>query len=208
MPGVIQQWDLSVLSWLRSCHDPAAIWTAWLVATLAWKGGVFWLIAAALWLKGSRKTAVQMIIALLVGVAEAGILKGLVLRPRPDLYASQQLNIPMPELLSTTHSFPSGHTLLVAAAAAVVIFTYKDWRGWLAGLFVVAIGVTRVFQGMHWPSDVILSVVLGAVAAFVAVKVSGLPLIERFTGQKRAGARAAGAEVTPVAGAEAPRALV
>ncbi len=184
MPSAIQDWDLSVLSSLRSVHDPAVIWVAWLVATLAWKGAAFWAVAAGLWLTGSRSTAAKIVIALLIGVAEAGILKGLVLRPRPDLYASQQLNIPMPELLSTTHSFPSGHTLLAAAAATVIVLTYKDWRAWASALFVVAVGVTRVYQGMHWPSDVILSVILGAVAGIVAIRLASLPFVVRLTGQK------------------------
>ena len=184
MPGLIQSWDLTVLSCLRACHEPAAIWAAWVIASLAWKGIVWWILALALWLRGHRLIAAQLVFALLFASAEAASLKGFVLRPRPDLYASQQLNIPMPELLSTTHSFPSGHTTLAAACAAVVAIRYQGWRAWASLAFVFLCGVARIFQGMHWPSDVLGSVVLGVVAGLLALKVSSWPAVKRLTDKR------------------------
>lgn len=174
---VIQGWDLAVLSSLRDIHHPAVVWTAWLLSSLAWKGVFFWLLAGVLWLRGHRLIAAQMAIALLVGTLEIGALKGMILRPRPDLYASQQLNIPMPELLGTTHSFPSGHTTLAASIAAIVWVSLRDWRTVAACVFVVLVGAARVYQGMHWPSDILGSLVLGAVAGYIAVSVTRLPWV-------------------------------
>ena len=113
----IQAWDVYVLTALRSCHDQWAVWLAWAFATAAWKGFFFWGVAALLLIIGRRLFAVQLAGSLLLGSLLVSALKGVVARPRPDLYSSIQLNIPMPELLSTQHSFPSGHTLLAAAAA-------------------------------------------------------------------------------------------
>lgn len=189
MPGIIQSYDVAILTWLRSFHDPLAIWTAWVFATLAWKGTFFWLIAAGLWFKGYRLPAAQLAVALLIGTVEIGVLKGLVLRPRPDLYTSQTLNIPMPELLSTTHSFPSGHTTLAACTAYILSLTYGGWVTGLSWLFVAAVGVARVFQGMHWTTDVIGSVILGAVAGWLAVIICKHPTLTRFTSAKNRAAK-------------------
>lgn len=84
-------------------------------------------------------------------------------RPRPDLAAH----------LDSVHtaSFPSGHALVVTVAyltlAALVIRFFDDLRVRLYVLFVaifvsVMVGVTRVYLGVHWPSDVAAGWALGA----------------------------------------------
>src|SRR5262249_32098683 len=87
----------------------------------------------------------------------------------------------MPEMLPTQHSFPSGHTLLAAAIMMVLLTRYRDWRAWASVVFVVMVGIARVYQGMHWPSDIVGSVILGVVAGFVAVKISDLPIVRKRT---------------------------
>ncbi len=180
MPEFIQNWDFSVLMSIRSCESSIAVWAAWLAATLAWKGIFFWGLAAVLWLRGQRLIAAEIAVALLLGTIEIGALKGVISRPRPDLYLSLKLNIPMKELLTTAHSFPSGHTTLVAAAAMVLISRWPDWRGWLAVLLVFAVGVARVYQGLHWPTDIAGSIALGVVAGAIAMRLCSLPLVRRF----------------------------
>lgn len=171
--------------WIRSCHDPLAVWSAWAVAAIAWKGVIFWLLAGLIWLRGHRLLGSQLVVALSLATAGVVILKGVILRARPDLYAAQQLNIPMPELLSTTHSFPSGHTL-VAAGAAFVLFRYMpDWRGYLLYLFVLMVGIARIYQGMHWPTDVVGSLILGAMAGYAAFWICDRPFMDRLTGVTR-----------------------
>ena len=183
MPDVIQNWDFSVLMHIRSCESSLAVWAAWLAATLAWKGIFFWVLAALLWVRGQRLIAAEIAVALLLGTIEIGALKGVISRPRPDLYLSLKLNIPMRELLTTAHSFPSGHTTLVAAAATVLISHFKDWRGWLPVLLVVGVGVARVYQGLHWPTDIAGSIVLGVVAGIIALRLSSVPLVKKLCAQ-------------------------
>lgn len=73
-------------------------------------------------------------------------------RVRPDLWLSIA-----PE---TTFSFPSGHAMgSMALAAAVVVLTWSTrWR-WLTltlvSIFVVMVGVSRVYLGVHYPSDIL-----------------------------------------------------
>ena len=73
-------------------------------------------------------------------------------RVRPDLWLSIA-----PE---TSASFPSGHAMgTMAMAAAVVVLCWPTRARWfvlaLAIVFVVSIGVSRLYLGVHFPSDVL-----------------------------------------------------
>ena len=190
-----QGWDLNLLLAVRSHSSPVAVWTAWLFASLAWKGVFSWMMALVFWLRGHRQLATQFVLALGCGTLAIICLKGLVLRPRPDLYAARELNIPMPELLPTQHSFPSGHTLLAAAIMMVLLSRYRDWRAWALVAFVFLVGLSRVYQGMHWPSDIVGSVILGMVAGIFAVKLSELPIVRKLTQDRVAKSKMAAAAV-------------
>ena len=79
------------------------------------------------------------------------VIKPLVARPRPALWASIR-----PE---HTFSFPSGHAMDTAAlAAALVLLGWggraRGW-GWLMVLFSLAVGWARMYLGVHNPSDVL-----------------------------------------------------
>ena len=79
------------------------------------------------------------------------IIKPLVARPRPALWASIR-----PE---HTFSFPSGHAMDTAAVAAALVLLgwggrARGW-GWLMVLFSLAVGWARMYLGVHNPSDVL-----------------------------------------------------
>ncbi|MBF2076246.1 MAG: phosphatase PAP2 family protein [Synechococcales cyanobacterium C42_A2020_086] len=72
-------------------------------------------------------------------------------RARPNLWEHP----PVPEF-----SFPSGHAMLsMGFVMALIVLTWNTrWRGWVAGLgslFVVTIGWTRLYLGVHYPSDIV-----------------------------------------------------
>jgi membrane-associated phospholipid phosphatase len=60
-------------------------------------------------------------------------------------------------------SFPSGHTACSVAAARALSRDYPQ-AGVAAGLAAVAIGISRVAKGAHWPLDVIGGAVIGLAA--------------------------------------------
>lgn len=57
-------------------------------------------------------------------------------------------------------SFPSGHTLH-AVAFTVVTMAFYPALGWLLVPFTAAVAVSRVVLGLHYPSDVLVAIVLG-----------------------------------------------
>ncbi|CEA07142.1 phosphatidylglycerophosphatase B [Arthrobacter saudimassiliensis] len=122
---------------------------------------------------------------LLLAVAAAGSLlmtvtgKALVGRPRPD----RMLAVPPYEVSA---SFPSGHSLnsmVLAGVFAYLVLLYSRSRAVRivavagAALFVVGMGLSRVYLGHHWLTDVLVAWTLGA--AWVAVIITAHQLFLR-----------------------------
>ena len=133
-------------------------------------GLVIWLLRRhakrlALW------TATTMAVGGLLGV----LLKLLVGRNRPDLLD--------PVARATGFSFPSGHALNAALAAAVFVLVLLPvargaWRRLLWGAAVVVTvltGLSRIVLGVHWTSDVVAGWLLGI--AVVAVTAAAFPRV-------------------------------
>lgn len=131
-------------------------WLDWLFIALSWIGsvGAVWLAIAALltvlWRRPGVFVAVLAAVAVSDLLAELG--KLIVQRHRPF---ETQLGPP-----SRAHSFPSGHTATSFAAATVLSFLAPRWR---VPFFVLAglIAFSRVYNAMHYPTDVLAGAVLG-----------------------------------------------
>ncbi len=81
-------------------------------------------------------------------------------------------------------SYPSGHTAAAAvlAVALVIVVTRARLRLAalvLAGGFAVAVAVSRVYLGDHYPLDVLGSVLCALAAGFVVVGLAALPAVRR-----------------------------
>ncbi|WP_227370242.1 phosphatase PAP2 family protein [Halomonas sp. M20] len=100
------------------------------------------------------------------GLLASTLLKLLFDRPRPDLVSHGSIVY--------TASFPSGHSMMAAVTyltlAALLIRIQPRWRLkaylLLAALLVtVLVGISRVYMGVHWPTDVLAGWTAGAVWA-------------------------------------------
>jgi undecaprenyl-diphosphatase len=96
-----------------------------------------------------------------------GVLKLLVNRSRPDPTLIETVRI------ETDYSYPSGHVEWVVAFEGFVLYAVfrltrnAAIRAVATGLWVVHLALTsagRVDQGLHWPSDILASYLVGAVA--------------------------------------------
>ena len=168
--------DQAVLAWMQPvAGEPRGPW--WLqeaAADLTSLGGIavlglFALIAIAFMLiQGKRLSAFLLVLGLAGGVALSEGLKALFARERPPaaFQAVETLNA----------SFPSGHALLAAVfylSLGVMLtraFPRAHLKAYVLGaalLIAVLIGVTRVYLGAHWASDVLAGWCAGAAWAMV-----------------------------------------
>jgi undecaprenyl-diphosphatase len=117
-------------------------------------------MAAAMSLAGGKKgrmTAVEGLAAVGITSFLANLVaKGLFRRRRPTDQVPEARNLPMPG----SSSMPSGHTASAAAFARVVGAAYPGLRIPLSAL-AAAIGFSRVYTGVHYPTDVAAGWLLG-----------------------------------------------
>lgn len=116
-----------------------------------------------LWLQGMRRIALFLLLAILGGLLLSLALKTGFDRPRPDLVSHGSMIY--------TSSFPSGHSMLAAVvyltggALLAVVHTAHRVRVYLISCAVLAtllVGASRVYLGVHWPSDVLAGWAAGA----------------------------------------------
>ena len=159
------------LPFLHVLQDLATPWTDvfWTFMTGFGEAGIFWIVLtlALLLFPKTRKAGFTMALALLMGaIVGNGMMKPLIARPRPydfDLTLAHRLAW---GTMSTDFSFPSGHTLASFEAATVLMIRNKK-LGVPALVLAVLIAFSRLYLYVHYPTDVLVSVVLGIGIAFL-----------------------------------------
>lgn len=152
--------DLSILDWIQEHLRCAFLDTVTPWITMLGDGGVVWILLALILLAipRTRKLGLAVTAALVVDLLLCNVLiKPLVARTRPFVLRPEiKLLIAPPR----DYSFPSGHT--AASFAAVGALFFAKSRGWIPALILaVAIGFTRMYLYVHYPTDVLAGAVLG-----------------------------------------------
>lgn len=126
------------------------------------------IIAGYLVVLRRRATALFVIAAAVSGSLLGTLLKGLFQRPRPDVVA-HLVDV-------STTSFPSGHAMnsaiIYLTLGGLLARTHADRRiriyiMTVAILLTLIIGSSRVFLGVHWPTDVLAGWTVGAMWALL-----------------------------------------
>ena len=192
--GATQTFDENVMRWMgahriewieRSLLEITALGTGLVVMMIVVISALF-LIATQ-----HRFSAFLLLVASAGGIVLNAVLKSSFDRPRPQLF--EWLTEP------SSSSFPSGH----AMSSAIVYFTVAyliarlEKRRWMRAmtiisslLLVLLISVSRLYLGVHYPSDVLAGMIIGlawagfCLAGLEAVRVFGLRFRPRVLEQE------------------------
>lgn len=168
----IQAWDGATLLWIQE-HLRVTWLNGWMIFyTNLGEGGLLWICIALLFLccPKTRRAGVLGLAALLLGyLCNDLILKMLITRPRP-FRTIPELDILIPPPAS--FSFPSGHACASFAAAGC---WRVSLRGKYAGIVQVVLllmaalmAFSRLYVGVHYPSDVLVGSILGIAIGYLA----------------------------------------
>lgn len=166
--------DGGVLLWFQEHLRAPVLDSVVSFYTALGNAGALFLIAAALLLcfKKTRKAGAAALLALAIGfVCTNLILKHLVSRTRPWLVV-EGLTALVAE--HDPNSFPSGHTTAAFAFASALWRMAPDkWMRWAALAAAVLMGLSRLYVGVHFPSDVLVGVLVGLLAGWLACLLIG-----------------------------------
>jgi undecaprenyl-diphosphatase len=165
LEGEATAFDRSVSLWLHGLDAPAldvAMRVFTFMGSAPFVSGLVVLVTVWLLLRRARTFAGIIVAVASVTVGLNLLLKTLFHRPRPQLF----YEIPRPE----SFSFPSGHAMTSAAVYGILAFViarvHPRARAPLyvgASVLVLLVGISRVFLGVHWPTDVLAGFAAGGV---------------------------------------------
>ena len=116
------------------------------------------LLVVALWFAVDKKLAQQVFFVTATSLSVNGIIKNFAQVPRPFTKGISCVRVDT----ATGYSFPSGHTQGFATwSSFFAIKVKKIWLSVLVGVLITLVAVSRLYLGAHYPSDVIVAVVLG-----------------------------------------------
>ena len=164
MPEPIQGFDEQALVWIAqnirsSVLDPIVIF----YTKLGNVGLLFIVLTLALLaFKATRKAGLSSVCAMLIGLVVVNLtVKPLVARPRPWDAMTDFVSL----VTEKDFSFPSGHTTVAFAfALAVCLVEPRRWMKITAVCIAVLMGLSRLYVGVHFPTDVLAGAVFGSLS--------------------------------------------
>lgn len=153
------RWDAPLMLAIHQLSSP--LMDA-VVAALTTTGGrllpvIFVAVAVYLWHRRQLPALVSLVISLGGSLLINTVLKAIFARPRPQVFP--------PITVENTFSFPSGHTMAAVAFYGLLAVFLWEWGhrtiAMLTAGWVPVVAVTRVYLGVHYPSDVLGALAVG-----------------------------------------------
>lgn len=163
--------DGNLLLWIQEFLRQEWMTPFWKGITFLGNAGWFWIVLSILLLipKKTRTVGIAGLIALAIGALITNLaLKNLVARTRPyEVIEGLTLLVGK----QSDFSFPSGHSCAsFAAATAYYKMAQKGHQKWGVLALVLAgfIAFSRLYVGVHYPTDVIAGIVIGVLSGIMA----------------------------------------
>ena len=161
----INAFDYNILSWIQDGLRSAAATPIVTFITHLGDKGILWILLtiALICFRKTRKMGMACLISMVIGLVVTNlVIKNWAARPRPyDFFEDLTL------IIERQHdfSFPSGHSTNSFACAWVIFRMAKKRYGVPALLLAILISLSRLYVGVHYPTDVAAGVVIGIVCA-------------------------------------------
>ena len=170
--------ELEILRIIQSC---ASQWMDMAVQAVTMLGESFLLfvpVCVVYWTV-SKERGEQMALCIMASLFFNNALKAVFMRPRPiGAEGIRSLRVET----ATGSSFPSGHTQNTAAVYTALACGFrKRWLAVLAAVITVLVGLSRLYLGVHWPSDVAAGALLGAGISFALSRLSYYNIYDKHT---------------------------
>ena len=169
MATAIFQWDSGILLWIQDNLRAGFLTPVVKVINHMGDKGIFWILLtlALLIVRKTRRVGVQCGVAMVIGLIVTNlIIKNWVARVRPyELIPGLECLVG----IQKDFSFPSGHTTNSFACAWVLFWRAPRKWGVPALVMAVLISLSRLYVGVHYPTDVIGGLVIGICSACLAL---------------------------------------
>ena len=168
--------ELQFLKWLESIR------TGFLTAvfegiTILGEETLIILLVVALWFAVDSRLAQKVFFVTICSTGLNGVVKNIAQVPRPF----DKGITPVRQETATGFSFPSGHTQNFATCSTLfAIQLKKKWFTVLVSVLMALVAFSRLYLGVHYPSDVIVGLAFGIGMAFL-----GNYLFEYFKDEKK-----------------------
>lgn len=158
----VQLFHLINHQWISPVLDALFVFATW-VGKRSW---LFIVAVPFLWVRGGKRERWYALLAI-AAIAFSDslpthVLKSYFARPRPfNTMIDVRLLVPVEHI--SLYSFPSNHAANMFALATLTFFLYPKRRfSWALAALAVLISYSRVYVGVHYPSDVLGGAGLGA----------------------------------------------
>lgn len=170
MSEFLLEWEGAALLWIQDCLRGPLTDSVFSFYTQLGNAGMIWIALSLLMLcfKRTRRAGVAGLLALAVGFVLTNLtIKPLVGRVRPWLTVEGLTALVVEH---DPNSFPSGHTC--AAFAATCGWRPYLKKGWgnTALICAVLMGLSRLYVGVHFPTDVLAGALVGMLSAWIVYK--------------------------------------
>ena len=160
-------WDAPLMLALHSLSQP---WLDTLFLLITQTGAILTVLPVLamliyLWRRSEKITAILYLVSVITFPLVSLVVKNQFARPRQAIFP--------PLVVETTYSFPSGHSLTAVAVygLAAVLLWQRGHRilAIISGIWVFLIGLSRVYLGAHYPSDVLSSFAVGTIMLIIVL---------------------------------------